>query len=99
MQLSEYYSCLFNNSDSVDDNGFWQWCRILPITRNSKYLEKTTFWKFDLFLSSDEGSETPTVLGSIGRCESKLRSFSQGTKRVRFEIFTVVTTKVSSSET
>jgi hypothetical protein len=44
--------------------GFWN----VTIVRNSKYvLENTTFWKLDLFLSSVEGRETPTLLGPLGR--------------------------------
>jgi hypothetical protein len=40
---------------------FW----ILSIVRDSKYLENTTFRKLDLFPSSSEGRETPTLLGSL----------------------------------
>jgi hypothetical protein len=37
----------------------------LPIGRNSKYLESTTFRKLDLFLSSGDESETPAPLGPL----------------------------------
>jgi hypothetical protein len=42
---------------------FW----ILSTDWNSKWLENTTFQKLDLFLSSGDGRETPTLLGPLGR--------------------------------
>jgi hypothetical protein len=39
--------------------GSWTW--------NSKYLEKTTFLKINLFPSSDERRETTTLLDPLGR--------------------------------
>jgi hypothetical protein len=35
--------------------------------RELKILENTTFWKLDLFPSSDEGMQTPTLLGPLER--------------------------------
>jgi hypothetical protein len=37
----------------------------LSIVRNSEQVEDTKFRKLDLFLSSNEGRETPTLLGSL----------------------------------
>jgi hypothetical protein len=38
---------------------------VWPIVRNSKYLEKTTFGKLDLFPSSGEGKETTSLFGPL----------------------------------
>jgi hypothetical protein len=35
----------------------------LAIVQNSKQIENTTFRKLGLFQSSDEGKETPTLMG------------------------------------
>jgi hypothetical protein len=43
--------------------GFWT----LSIAHNSKRLENTTFRKLDLFPSSGNGRETPTLLGRLER--------------------------------
>jgi hypothetical protein len=41
--------------------------RILSIIQNSKQLENTTFRKLDLFPSSGDRKETPTLLGPLER--------------------------------
>jgi hypothetical protein len=41
--------------------------RTLSIVRSSKKLENTTFRKLDLFLSSGEGGEIPTLFGPLER--------------------------------
>jgi hypothetical protein len=43
--------------------GLWA----LPIVRNSNELENTTFQKLDLFPSSGEEREDPTLLGPLER--------------------------------
>jgi hypothetical protein len=37
----------------------------MSVVRNSKQLEGTTIRKLDLFQSSGEGRETPTLLGAL----------------------------------
>jgi hypothetical protein len=59
--------------------GFWT----LFITHNSKKLEKTKFWKLDMFLPSGEGKETPTILGPLERANLNHRlALSKGPNRV-----------------
>jgi hypothetical protein len=42
----------------------------VSIVRNSKYLENTTFQNLDLFPSSGEERETPTLLGPLERANT-----------------------------
>jgi hypothetical protein len=60
--------------------------------RNSKYLDKTTFRKLDLFPSSDEGQESYSV-GSVGIC----RIVSSGLLRRMALVRTDVSEKPSAS--
>jgi hypothetical protein len=45
--------------------GFWT----SSIVRDSSEVEDTNFWALDLFSCSDEGRETPTLLGSLERVD------------------------------
>jgi hypothetical protein len=54
---------------------FWRWCITLRIAVFLDFVHRPEFWmlenwtfrKLDLFPSSGEGWETPTMLGSLGR--------------------------------
>jgi hypothetical protein len=61
MSLKEI--CIAEHTFYSESLGLWA----LSIIQNSKYLGNTTFWKLDLFLTSGEGRETPTLLGHLER--------------------------------